>query len=184
MDLPDAYRGCPCHPQDLKFSYTSVYDQDHKCLKFLKLDSFAFGLTSAVVSFNRLPKLVVAAARRRPCGQASAFFDDLSTLDRVNARRIGDDALRKVLSFVGAAPAPEKCFPPTAVRTYLGASVDVSAVHSEGSIRFTPKTHVGKKGTDHGSVSTGYAASHNWKRIQTSWWLGKHDHSQFWQSCE
>ena len=44
-----------------------------------------------------------------------------------------------MLAFVGAPPAPEKCIPPAAVRTFLGASVDVSPVHSEGIVGFAPK---------------------------------------------
>ena len=102
MDLPDAYRGGPCHPEDARFSYTAVHVPDHNCWKFLKLDSFAHGLMSAVVSFNRLRTLVVAAVRRMTCVLASAFFDDLVTLDRVSARHTGNAALHKLLSFVGA----------------------------------------------------------------------------------
>ena len=102
MDLPDAYRGCPCHPVDARFSYTAVHVPDHNCWKFLELDSLAFGLMSAVVSFNRLQTLVVAAVGRMTCVMASAFFDDLVTLDRVSARHTGNAALHKLLSFVGA----------------------------------------------------------------------------------
>ena len=64
---------------------------------------------------------------------------------RVNARHTGNAALQKMLSFVGAPPAPDKSIPPAEVRTYLGSSVDVSSVHSEGIVRFAPKLTSVKK---------------------------------------
>ena len=93
------------------------------CLHGASLD---FGRTSAVVSSNRLPTFVVAAVSRMTCVLARAFFDDL---DRV----------------IGAPSAPDKCIPPVAVRTYLGASVDVSSVQREGIVRFGPKLTPVKK---------------------------------------
>ena len=67
---------------------------------------------SAVVSFNRLPPLVVAAVCLMTCVLASVFFGDLVTLDRVNARHNGNAILHKLLSFVRAPPVPDKFIPP------------------------------------------------------------------------
>ena len=138
MDLLDAYRRCLCHLEDARFSQTAVSVPDHNCWRLLKLDSSALRLTSAVVSFIFLSTVVVAAVRRMTFVLASAFFCNLVTLDRVNARHSGNAALHRLLSFAGAPPGPDK-YIPAAVRICLGASVGVSSVHSELVARFAPK---------------------------------------------
>ena len=40
-----------------------------------------FGLTAAVVNFNRLPELLTAVARRIGIAPSCMFFDDQGTLD-------------------------------------------------------------------------------------------------------
>ena len=62
-DLPDAYRGLPVCDQHMAFSAVAIYVPDHGW-RFSPLHGLAYGLESAVVHFNRLPQLGVAAARR------------------------------------------------------------------------------------------------------------------------
>ena len=62
-DLPDAYRGHPVAAEHLRFSIVSLWVQGQGW-RFSLLWGLAYGLESAVVSFNRLPLLGIAACRR------------------------------------------------------------------------------------------------------------------------
>ena len=71
---------------------------------FIKLHGLAFGLTSAVVTFNRVPTLVTAAARRMHCVLTSAYFDDIPVIDVEAGGRTDRDAVSSILVLTGAPP--------------------------------------------------------------------------------
>ena len=62
-DLPDAYRGLPVCDSHLCFSIVAVYVAPLGW-RFTILHGLAYGLESAVVSFNRVPQLGIAISRR------------------------------------------------------------------------------------------------------------------------
>lgn len=72
-DLPDAYRGLPVCEPHLPYSVVAVWVPHHGW-RYTILWGLAYGLESAVVSFNRFPQLGVAAARRTVYALAAAYF--------------------------------------------------------------------------------------------------------------
>ena len=94
MDLPDAYRGCPVHPEHRCFTIVVVFDPSSREWKFFKYTGLLYGLASAVLSFNRLPTLLVAAARRLLPLACGAYYDDIFDLSiRTNATVAQDSRL-------------------------------------------------------------------------------------------
>ena len=77
MDLPDAYRGCPVDPQQRGLTVAATFDPIKRRWCFWVYTGLLYGLASAVLSFNRLPTLLVAAARRLLAVACGAYFDDL-----------------------------------------------------------------------------------------------------------
>ena len=111
-DLPDAYRGCPVHPDDLPASTIAVWHPQSCKWVFFMLQGLAFGLSSAVLSFNRLPTILTAVLRRMHVTIAAAYFDDMPVVDVACARASGTQSLRAVAAAVGAPPSPGKSFGP------------------------------------------------------------------------
>ena len=74
-DLPDAYRALPVRPDHQGYSVVAVFVHGAGW-RFTKLYGLAFGLESAVVSFNRWPQLAIAISRRCVCSLSAAYFDD------------------------------------------------------------------------------------------------------------
>ena len=89
-----------------------------------------YGLSSAVLSFNRLPTLLVAAARRVLASGCGAYFDDLFDLAVRVIASSSQEALLHILA--SAPPAPDKTQPLRANFGYLGASFDFSMVLDDG----------------------------------------------------
>ena len=63
-DLPDAFRGYPVHPDDYGASVVALLDPQLCVYMLFFIRLLAYGLAIAVVSFNRLPTLLVAVNRR------------------------------------------------------------------------------------------------------------------------
>ena len=104
-----------------------------------KLYGLAFGLESAVVSFNRWPQLAIAISRRCVCSLSAAYFDDEMCLEPLLFADPSQQGLRLVLRLLGSEPQKAKGFRPAADRHYLGASVHLGNFASQGVIRFQPK---------------------------------------------
>ena len=137
-DLPDAYRGLPVCDQHQRYSIVAIFVPD--CgWRFTMLWGLAFGLESAVVSFNRFPQLGIAIARRCVLTLGAAYFDDELALEAIADADVSQLGLRLVFNLMGAPPQPEKGFRPTADRHYLGTSVHTGDMIDRGVIRVQPK---------------------------------------------
>eukprot|EP00435_Cladocopium_sp_Y103_P010075 s1670_g2.t1 len=121
-DLPDAYRGLPVHPDHQRFSIVAVYVPEQGW-RFTILWGLAFGLESAVVSFNRFPQLGIAIARRCTLSLAAAYFDDELAIEAVRDADCSQAGLRLVFKLMGAPPQAGKGYMPSANRHYLGTSI-------------------------------------------------------------
>ena len=100
----------------------------------------AYGLESAVVSFNRFPQLGIAIARRCTLSCCAAYFDDELAVDFVHHSDVSQRGLQLVFQLMGAPPQAAKSFAPGRNRRYLlGTSVHVGDFVDSGSIRFQPK---------------------------------------------
>ena len=137
-DLPDAYRALPVRPDHQGYSVVAVFVHGAGW-RFTKLYGLAFGLESAVVSFNRWPQLAIAISRRCVCSLSAAYFDDEMCLEPLLFADPSQQGLRLVLRLLGSEPQKAKGFRPAADRHYLGASVHLGNFASQGVIRFQPK---------------------------------------------
>ena len=81
QDMWKAYRQVPCHPDQLGFMIVMVWHPDHHKRVYAESKGLLFGLTGAVLAFNRVPALVVALARRWLAIPVQNFFDDFRILD-------------------------------------------------------------------------------------------------------
>ena len=105
----------------------------------LSCGGLAFGLESAVVSFNRFPQLGIAIARRCTLSLAAAYFDDELAIEAISDADCSQAGLRLVFRLMGAAPQSGKGFLPTSNRHYLGTSIHTGDFVLLGLVRVQPK---------------------------------------------
>ena len=137
-DLPDAYRGLPVCDRHLPFSVVAVYVPDQGW-RYTVLYGLAFGLESAVVSFNRLPMVGVSIARRCLYALCACYFDDELAVECIFGSNVSQRGLVASFRTLGVPPQASKSFYPAADRHYLGASVHLGSVLHDGTVRFQPK---------------------------------------------
>ena len=137
-DLPDAYRGLPVHPDHQAFSVVAIYVPD-RGWRFTLLWGLAFGLESAVVSFNRFPQLGMAIARRCCLALTAAYFDDMLAMETIADHNLSQLGLRLVCKLLGASPQVDKSFSPSCDRHFLGTSIHTGDFGTLGVIRIQPK---------------------------------------------
>ena len=137
-DLPDAYRGLPVCDRHLPFSVVAVYIPEQGW-RYTILYGLAFGLESAVVSFNRLPMFGVSVARRCLYALCACYFDDELAVECIAGSNISQRGLVASFRLLGAPPQTSKSFSPAADRHYLGASVHLGSVLHDGTVRLQPK---------------------------------------------
>ena len=80
-DLADAYHGVPNSPDQLRLCVVAIRHPNENKMIFFVSNTHLFGLTAAVVNFNRLPELMTAACRRLGACPSWHYFDDQGTLD-------------------------------------------------------------------------------------------------------
>ena len=105
-------------------------------VEFYSSYTHLFGLTAAVVNFNRLPELLTAAARRIGIAPSWLFFDDQGTLD------FRQDNLRAGLRKDTAPTSAEKykCRPQAVVQSFSTWPADLSRpvnIRSLASAKYT-----------------------------------------------
>ncbi|CAE7402748.1 unnamed protein product [Symbiodinium sp. CCMP2456] len=137
-DLPDAYRGHPVDDDQLRFSVVSIWIPGSGW-NFTILWGVAYGLEAAVVAFNRMPLLGIAACRRMVSAFTAAYFDDELSLEFIRDADVSQGGLHLVFSLMGSPPQPSKRFWASADRCYLGTSVHVGSANSLGVVRVQPK---------------------------------------------
>eukprot|EP00435_Cladocopium_sp_Y103_P025373 s2946_g6.t1 len=147
-DLPDAYRGLPVAHDQMPYSYVAIH-VPAAGWRFTPMYGLAYGLESAVVSFNRFPQLGVAIARRCCLAFCAAYFDDELAVEFLQASDTSQLGLRLAFTAMGAAPQASKAFRPAANRHYLGTSIHVGDFLHSGTIRFQPKTSTRTKVSQH-----------------------------------
>ena len=124
-DMENAYRQCPINPAHRCCSCVAFWDCTSESVKFIVLNGLPFGLSSAVLAFNRTPALLSSVARRCCAAPAVFFFDDTGVVDVSFAQGSAQAAVRLVYALAGAQLDPDKSQPPAQCRTFLGLSVNV-----------------------------------------------------------
>jgi hypothetical protein len=154
----DAYHGCPNDPTQLCFCVVAIMNPHTKKIEFYPSYTHLFGLTAAVVNFNRLPELLTAVARRIGIATTWHFFDDQGTLDfaedegRVRNRKVATQTsprrkcrpqafVQELLKLVGRPFKESKHQAPCQRQVHLGLLNDF-VDFKDGEISIKPR--VGK----------------------------------------
>ena len=80
-DPAGAYRGIPNSEAQLGQCVVAIINPSTNCIELYVSYAHLFGLTAAVVNFNRLPELLTAASRRIGMVTTWHFFDDQGVVD-------------------------------------------------------------------------------------------------------
>ena len=75
-DFAEAYHGIPNLPNQLELCVVGLRNPETNRVEFYISYTHLFGLSAAVVNFNRLPERMAAACRRIGCCTTWHLFDD------------------------------------------------------------------------------------------------------------
>ena len=137
-DMASAYRKVPC--ADPNLNVVSLMDPDSGGLKFFLVPGCNFGLTAAVVAFNRVPEFMVHVARRMLASCVSHFFDDYPVCEPEWSAKSSQLFLGLLHDIIGLPFSLEKHRLADDTADYLGIQNDFSTVHIDGhvQVRMTP----------------------------------------------
>jgi hypothetical protein len=139
-DLANAYRHVPSRtPQ---YTVVMMPGPDGQPAYFT-LPGLNFGLSSAVLQFNRFPELMVAVARRLLGVVCTHFYDDYAVVEPAFSAKWGQWALRALHTAVGFPFAPKKAVDVSPRFVFLGVVTDFARVQ-EGVVLM----HVSKERVD------------------------------------
>jgi len=141
QDMSDAYRQVPADPEQGALLHVAVWVPGQGW-RYSQMFGNPFGMTSSVLNFNRLPTLLVSAARRIFSVIAGAYFDDNNAVDVGCANRSGEAALVTVFTDCGAFLNEAKAMPPASRRNFLGLDIDLGPAVSEGQCHVDLKEHM------------------------------------------
>ena len=125
-DCPDAYRHDPIHPEDQPLNIVAAYSNETKEWLFQEVWGELFGLSSAVMNYNRTPRVLTAIARRWLMLMMAMYFDDASLQDISSAKGKGQRHMQALNRMIGVPFAAEKSIP-------LGKSADFLGLPRSGA---------------------------------------------------
>ena len=131
-DMKNAYRQLPVLPAHACVAVVAYWNCELQQISYIVLRGLPFGLSSAVLNFNRVPVLGAAILRRMVALPASPFFDDAGGVDLAVARHSGQHAMQAIYSALAWRLDPDKSQPGGPQRVYLGMSADVGNVPTSG----------------------------------------------------
>ena len=117
-DMCHAYRQCPIQPSDRCCAVVSYWDCVQNDIRFVILNGMPFGLSSAVLAFNRTPALLTAVSRRMGGALAIYFFDDTGIRDFQACQGSAQAVVRGVYGAAGAQLDPKKSQAPASCRVF------------------------------------------------------------------
>ena len=138
-DMKHAYRQSPVHPSNLCVTCTAYWDHVAGDHRFIILQGLPFGMSSAVLCFNRTPAFLSSLCRRTLASAVLQFFDDSGVCDLASARASAQAELRKCFHLAGAELDEAKSQPPADCRAYLGLSVNLARAALSGQLSFDLK---------------------------------------------
>ena len=118
--LVEAYRHCPVSPLYAQARIVAIWSAEPSQWMFCEMHGLAFCFSASVLTFNRGPTLMVAAARRVAGILCAACVDDLSVLDTVECSPSAHECLQGILTVGGYEQSASKAIPPSPYRTLLG----------------------------------------------------------------
>ena len=138
-DMKAAYRQLPNDPDEQAGLFIAFYDPDDQQVKYVHLRAHPFGLSAAVLNFNRVPCLSTAVVRRLAAVAACNYFDDFGVLDFVCARGSGVCFLREAHNLMGLVLDAVKQGPMATQRHFLGILLDLTAALDKQLLRIDLK---------------------------------------------
>ena len=130
-DKKRAYRQIPVLEDHLPYSTIAVYHPFRKKWVFGVLHGLAFGLSSAVLQFNRYPALIVAIARRWLAIPVISFFDDFKLTEPDFAANSGPQYFDKLVNAMGWLFDEDKNIPLTPIGKFLGGVEDFTQLDND-----------------------------------------------------
>ncbi|CAE8637738.1 unnamed protein product, partial [Polarella glacialis] len=142
-DWPDAYRYTPFRPEQHLMAVVIFWHAEWKCPALCIYRGLLFGLSGAVIAFNRFSKFVQHMGRRLLFILLSMYFDDASLQDWTSSRESAQSCLSQLVSLLGRPWAPAKRQEMASAGDFLGLAAKMF-----GMWNFLPKRTIRIKWTD------------------------------------
>ena len=131
QDMKQAYRQVPIHASQERWTVVMLWLPQWRRWVFAEAKGLLFGLSGAVLAFNRIPAFIVAVARRWLAIPVNSFFDDFRIFDIQASGGSANKFFKLLLErILGWTLDHEKEQPPATRITFLG---NVEDYHPHGS---------------------------------------------------
>ena len=139
-DMQDAYRQGPVEPAHARANIVCWWSDKHNGWVFADVYGMVFGVRSAVLNFNRLPTLAVAASRRCLAVPAANYFDDFIVLAAAPDQRSAGACLNLIMKAVGGTFGANKAVPWARQRVTLGVNTNLAEITTSATVVFEPRS--------------------------------------------
>ena len=116
-----------------------VWHPERKAWVFGEAEGLLFGITGAVIAFNRIPAFIVAIARRWLAIPVQNFFDDFRILDLLGSKGSANRYFLKLCELIGYRVDPKKAQGPSRSAVFLGNVENYTPVENEEVIQLEAK---------------------------------------------
>ena len=113
------------HPDDMCFNIFAYWDSRRHCVMYVELWGHPFGLSSAVLTYNRDPELHVAIMRTLLFSPCTQFYDDHLSLGLSCAGVSGQRSYHDLCRLTGKVLDAEKHEPVASEVVYTGCALDL-----------------------------------------------------------
>ncbi len=138
-DEKSAYRWRPVSDKHAGLTVVAYWDYERRRVRYLQLIGHPFGLSAAVVSYNRGPELLTAAARRILSIPTAHFYDDHLVLGTSLEKSSGQKGLRLLAKLTGTQFDDTKHKDMRPAFVFIGCFVNAWAAFSDLILLVLPK---------------------------------------------
>ena len=139
QDMWKAYRQVPCHPRCNKFLLIMIWHPSMGKWVFGKARGLLFGLSGAVLAFNRIPAFITAVARRWLAIPVQSFFDDFRVLDVARAKGSANKYFGFLMEMLGWKLDEGKARGPASEILFLGNAENYKPAGGPNDVIIGPK---------------------------------------------
>ena len=139
VDMQSAYRQIPNVPEESPLLIVAIWHPRVSEIRYALMRAHPFGLSSAVLKFNRLPALATAVARQCLATAAAFYFDDTGIFDLACSRGSGQESLQCVYQVFGAVLDELKQQPMASQRVFLGVLLNFAGASDKLSMQVDVK---------------------------------------------
>ena len=138
-DLDEAYGQCPAMPSQRGACIVAWYSLSQRAWRYAEANGLTFGLSAAVVGFNRWPALMTAIFRRIMAGLGVNYFDDFCPISTLSDSVSSRNGLRCSAALCGGSFGTSKTIPPGTQRAFIGVYCRLDGVNHDGEATFHPR---------------------------------------------